>query len=146
MKRLTERIIYCGKPAITMGGHVYCKGDYKYYPVSRLAEYEDADENDLVIRFPHIIGSKVYQIVFEDRKNFKLKIIECTIIRYVFEEYKKVFYTKRDDDGYEFQLPLNAFGKTVFSTFDGAKIKLDIMNQWDVANISELPTRENLGL
>lgn len=67
MKRLTERIIYCGKPAITMGGHVYCKGDYKYYQVSRLAEYEDAEEEGRMIILPVPIGTTVYEIYdFDD--------------------------------------------------------------------------------
>ena len=74
------------------------------YILEKLAEYEDLDEQGLLLRLPCHIGDSIYSVI-EDG----LEIIEL--------KFSLDFYVRRKND----------FGKTVFLTQDEAEQKLKEM-------------------
>ena len=91
----------------------------------KLKEYEDAEEQGLLLRLPYPLGTEyIYFVDIKDRKVYKLdagKIeVNMTPIR------KKILYTV---DGYEFLF--EDFEKAIFLTREEAEAKLKEMEGTD---------------
>ena len=108
MERLTERDSY---------GDVYVK-QHDYVTASeKLCEYEDADEQGLLLRLPVPIGTTVYE--FEPLNRGVKKCTERTVIKYTMYDDSIWFNFA---DGY--MKDIKDFGKTVFLTREAAEQKL----------------------
>ena len=88
-------------------------------PTEKLADYEDAEEQGLLLRLPCKIGTKVYNITWWDDVQKKVVVKGKTYYRTIHKHKvsKSTFgYTDIDD-----------FGKTVFLTKSEAEQKLKEM-------------------
>lgn len=101
-----DRITYHGTPYATI--HGMTEPIYSDYPIraimNKLAEYEDAEEQGLLLRLPCPVGSKIYSVIKDG-----LSIIELKL--------SLEYYVKRKND----------FGKTVFLTKEEAEQALQNM-------------------
>lgn len=128
MERLTDKIDNtncvkgCGSNC--KYGFQYCrKEDWENCQtisdvIDKLAEYEDLEEQGLLLRLPYPLGTEyIYFVDIKDRKVYKLdaeKIeVNMTPIR------KKILYTV---DGYEFLF--EDFEKAIFLTREEAEVRL----------------------
>ena len=91
------------------------KGYIKYYGehIDKLGKYEDLEEQGLLLQTPCKIGDTVYQINENEIKEF---------IVYSFDIRPLQSFIC---DSSNHRLNFNQFGRTVFSTEDEAKIKLE---------------------
>ena len=114
MERLVEELY-------TFKGKVEdCENDYFISVQEKLKEYEDADEQGLLVRLPIPIGTTVYK--FEPSAKRKKRYIKTTIIRYeVFDD--SIWFTFANG----LRKNINDFGKTVFLTQAEAEQKLKEM-------------------
>ena len=125
MKRLTERDQYsqdCKIQAKNLDYHCVAKdkrGYVTYYGehIDKLAEYEDLEEQGLLLRLPCKVGTKVYAInriidygEVGDESTYSYSIIEREFQIYMMMEYGEL-----------------VFGKTVFLTQAEAEQKLKEM-------------------
>ena len=85
--------------------------------LSRLAEYEDAEEQGLLVRFPVPIGTTVYE--FEPLNKIDKGCTARTVIKYTVYDDSIWFNFA---DGY--MKDIKDFGKTVFLTREAAEQKL----------------------
>ena len=118
-----ERLTYRGSERMTEDGLI--RPSYSDYPtrriIERLAEYEDLEEQGLLLRFPVPIGTTVYK--FEPAKGTK-KYIKTIITRYeVFDD--SIWFTFANGLGRN----INDFGKEVFLTKAEAEQKLKEMER-----------------
>ena len=91
-------------------------------PTEKLAAYEDAEEQGLLLRFPVPIGTTVYK--FEPLAKEAKRYIKTTITRYeVFED--SIWFTFANGLGRN----IKDFGKTVFLTQAEAEQKLKEMER-----------------
>ena len=116
------RLTYRGLETMTEDGWI--KPSYSCYStrkiIERLAEYEDAEEQGLLVRVPVPIGTTVYE--FEPLNKTVKKCTKRTIIK----------YTVYDDSiwfnfAYGYMKDIKDFGKTVFLTKSEAEQKLKEM-------------------
>ena len=93
--------------------------------VEKLAEYEDAEEQGLLLRLPCKIGSTLYDIIdFVEGNNFlEIYVIDASKIE-VSKDKKGILYTI---DCTEFRE--NDFGTTVFSSMEEAEQALAKMKE-----------------
>ena len=126
MKRLTEKI---GNTNCVKGCGSNCKYGFQHCRtedwencktiddvIDKLAEYEDLEEQGLLLRLPCKIGTKVYNITWWDDVQKKVVVKGKTYYRTIHKHKvsKSTFgYTDIDD-----------FGKTVFLTKSEAEAKL----------------------
>lgn len=114
-----ERLTYRGSEKMTEDGLT----TYSDYPtrkiIERLAEYEDLEEQDLLLRLPCPIGTTVYNTTWWDDVQEKVKVDGKTFYRTV-PKHKVSKSTFSLMDIYD-------FGKTVFLTQAEAKQKLKEM-------------------
>lgn len=108
MERLTDKIRNFDGTASSPKSLVIEEGMQKGMPsaycssiVTKLADYEDAEEQGLLLRLPCKVGDTVYLVVKDG-----LQIIEL--------EFSLDFYARRKSD----------FGKTVFLTYQEAELEL----------------------
>ena len=59
---------------------------------SKLAHYEDLEEQGLLVRLPCKEGTKVYHIAFNYKTTRKEKIVETTFSLEMLEDYKKWWF------------------------------------------------------
>lgn len=134
MDRWTERFTSNGEKAIAIHDgsdfpDVCFEGEREYDVMNTLAEYEDLEEQGLLVRLPVSIGTKVYMIasMFDcvyDYDNCKAtqkwkceEDIQC-------EYERKSYYVKE----IEFtSIMKNSIGKTIFLTREEAEKKLEEM-------------------
>lgn len=134
MDRWTERFTSNGEKAIAIHDgsdfpDVCFEGEREYDVMNTLAEYEDLEEQGLLVRLPVSIGTKVYMIasMFDcvyDYDNCKAtqkwkceEDIQC-------EYERKSYYVKE----IEFtSIMKNSIGKTIFLTREEAEKKLEVM-------------------
>ena len=136
MDRLTTRIdgIAYGKSGIKRLSKDYHRGIFECTAlVERLAEYEEAEEQGLLLRLPCKAGSDVFCISsrytlcseYEERRDEcsceGCEVMECdSVEEYYIKEQKKVSY-------FWIALNLEQFGKTIFLTREEAEQKLKEM-------------------
>lgn len=103
-----DRITYHGTPYATI--HGMTDPIYSDYPIraimNKLAEYEDAEEQGLLLKLPCKVGETVYSVVEDGLQIFELK-------------FTLDFYVRRKSD----------FGKTVFLTKEEAEHTLQKMKE-----------------
>ena len=90
----------------------------------KLAEYEDLEEQGLLLRLPCKAGDTVYAIGFNNNKPI---IYESVVLRILITEKEIVFNVKVDEFEINSQLKQSMFGKTVFLTKAEAEQKLKEM-------------------
>ena len=116
-----ERLTYKGSERITEDGLI--RPSYSDYPtrriIERLAEYEDLEEQGLLLRLPCPIGTTVYNTTWWDDATEKMKVDEKTF-------YRTVHKHKVSKSTFSL-LDIYDFGKTVFLTKAEAKQKLKEM-------------------
>ena len=129
MERLTEKI---GNTNCVKGCGSNCKYGFQHCRtedwencktiddvIDRLAEYEDLEEQGLLLRLPCKIGTKVYNITWWDDVQEKVVVKGKTYYRTVHKhKITKLPFTYYDIDN---------FGKTVFLTKSEAEQKLKEM-------------------
>jgi len=89
--------------------------DFKDLLINRLGEYEDAEENGLLVRLPLKKGSKVYSV----KEEYTVTEISC------FDDFELKFIAKNDYSAIRFNV--KEIGKTVFLTKAEAEEKLKEM-------------------
>lgn len=87
----------------------------------KLAEYEDLEEQGLLLRLPCKVGDTVYAIGFNNNKPI---IYESVVLNILITEKEIVFNVKVDEFEVNSQLKQSMFGKTVFLTQAEAEQKL----------------------
>lgn len=129
MERLTNRIII---PKEERELVVFTQGEYiDTIPAEmthedirkvlrRLAEYEEAEEQGLLLRLPVPIGTTVYE--FEPLNRGIKKCIERTVIKYTMYD-DSIWFNFADG----FMKNIKDFGETVFLTKEEAEQKLKEM-------------------
>ena len=115
-----ERLTYRGLERMTEDGLI--RPSYSNYPtrriIERLAEYEDLEEQGLLLRLPCKVGDTVWRIFLSD--NY---IMPCNVEEFVYSDSlyiivrEELFNTRRG-------LNINEIGKTVFLTKAEAEKKL----------------------
>ena len=100
-------------------------GDCKHLKaiVEKLAAYEDAEEQGLLLKLPCKVGDTVYAIGF----NNKPVVYESVVLNILIAEKEIIFNVKVDEFGINSQLKQSMFGKTVFLTKVEAEQKLKEM-------------------
>lgn len=104
----------------------YSDTDEGYLCAERLKEYEDFEEQGLLLKLPCKVGDTVYLhvIVGVDRDKRKpiLKVIEGKIIKYTIDAVTLCFFVEEKDCcKIRNELPISAFGETVFLTKEEAE-------------------------
>lgn len=126
MERLTEKIseyIQCNNNECRLG---YCDRECEHYKrmVNKLAEYEDAEEQGLLLRFPCKVGDTVWY-VDDDDDNYPLEFL---ITKIEVEEHKYLRYHAIEKDNYEkIGFIKESIGKTIFLTREKAEKALEQM-------------------
>ena len=120
---MMERLTYRGSERITEDGLI--RPSYSDYPtrriIERLAEYEDLDEQGLLLRLPVPIGTTVYK--FEPLAKGTERYIKTTVTRYeIFGD--SIWFTFANGLGRN----VEDFGEYVFLTKEEAEQKLKEMN------------------
>ena len=139
MDRWTERFNSDGEKTIAIHDgsdfpDVYFEGEKEYDVMDALAEYEDSEEQGLLVRLPCKVGDIVWKLCLCDDGNYKIfPMIVKTI-----SEYGAIRQVKKDmtiwniyaESDYTYMYKSFAdFGKTVFSTKEEAEKKLEEMKK-----------------
>ena len=91
---------------------------------NKLAEYEDLEEQGLLLRLPCKVGDTVYAIGFNNNKPI---IYESVVLRILITEKEIVFNVKVAEFEINSQLKQSMFGRTVFLTKAETEQKLKEM-------------------
>lgn len=91
--------------------------------VEKLADYEVAEENGLLIRLPCKIGDRVYRVLCSN-DNFKCYVFEVEVYEIVFYGHG-MFFRCIDAPGFS----IRDFGKSVFATKAEAEAILQAVEQ-----------------
>lgn len=135
MDRWTERFNSDGAKAIAIHDgsdfpDVYFEGEKEYDAMNAFADYEDLEEQGLIVRLPCKVGDIVWELCLCDDGNYK---IFPMIVKTV-SEYGALRQVKKDitiwniyaESDYTYMYKNFAdFGKTVFSTKEEAEKKLE---------------------
>lgn len=102
--------------------------------VEKLAEYEDLEEQGMLLRLPCKVGDTVYQhmIVGVDMARHKpiYEISKATVFKFSLDLFTLCFWTQTvGREKQQNELPLSAFGKSVFLTKEQAKKALKEMEE-----------------
>jgi hypothetical protein len=132
MERLTERKRNFNGTAMSKKSMIDREGypavsDYASKVLTKLADYEDAEEQGLLLRLPCKVGDKVYQI----SENF---IEQCTVETIFLGNYRdrngnwcnmaEIYYDRYDCPYVSTEMYFTDIGETVFLTKKEAKAKL----------------------
>ena len=125
MERLTEKIseyIQCNNNECRLG---YCDRECEHYKcmVNKLAEYEDAEEQGLLLRLPCKVGNTAWYID-DDDDDYPIEIVITTI------EIKKdyiLYHAEERYNGGTLAIIEEEFGKTIFLTKEEAEQALEQM-------------------
>lgn len=86
MKRLTHRYMdgtaWVSLNLVSKMGEYECVG----LPITKLATYEDAEEQGLLLRLPCKVGDTIYEVSYENRKYI---ICEHIVNQFVYMAYRK---------------------------------------------------------
>lgn len=115
---------YCKKGCHEEGGCT--KGCHILKIYRKLAEYEDMEEQGKLLRLPCKVGDTVYQhmIVGVDMSIHKpiYEIAEAIVFKFSLDSFTLCFWTQTIEKGkQQNELPLSAFGKSVFLTREEAE-------------------------
>ena len=125
MERLTKRYIdeYDGRESIGLKTdksypEVYFKGEMEYQALDKLADYEDLEEQGLLVRLPCKVGDSLYCIIEGTVKKLKACsfIISGSGIIDIDLEYEDAFCCIRY---------IRRFSENVFLTHEEAEKKLE---------------------
>ena len=117
MERLTSR----DKEIPTLSNNA----EYWLQAYFKLKDYEDLEEQGLLLKLPCKVGDTVYAIGF----NNKPVVYESVVLSILITGKEIVFNVKVDEFEINSQLKQSMFGKTVFLTQDEAEEKLKGMKQ-----------------
>lgn len=120
MERLTERMENApdGESNVWVKNHDYIKASEK------LAEYEDLEDQGLLVRLPCKVGDDLYCIVNGEVKKLKVHSFGVPDFEITDIEFKYV-------DGFKIVRFVGELGKTVFITREEAEKELDEMKAND---------------
>lgn len=128
MKRLTDRRndqndrrLSCLNRCYNAGDCINC--DSFENAVDRLADYEDAEEQGLLVRLPCKVGDTVWVVV----KGVRVKeVVECVVNEISIDGHGSFAVLRRKSTpGVRWQAYyIECFGKTVFLTFEEAEAAL----------------------
>ena len=128
MKRLTHRYMdgtaWVSLNLVSKMGEHECVG----LPITKLAKYEDAEEQGLLLRLPCKVGDKI----FLDFAGFRKDIDEFTVKDFhldCFENGETILFCdyESNDSTLSGQIDVMEFGKSVFLTREEAEAKLKEM-------------------
>lgn len=108
---------------------------FKMTMVERLAEYEDAEENGLLLRLPFEVGAEIYVLT----KTFNVMRNKCfyaigkfKVDRYIYNSLKNfviVCFNKYGSDVVERHFFKTEIGKTIFKTYSEAEAALQKLQE-----------------
>lgn len=120
MERLTVKWadkVYDTFDPVDVVDNGYSKANYNKI-LTRLGEYEDLEEQGLLLRLPYPLGTEyIYFVDIKDRKVYKLDAEKIEVNMTPIS--KKILYTV---DGYEFLF--EDFEKAIFLTREEAEVRL----------------------
>lgn len=129
MERLTENFLGCYQ--IKGCGNFTCEETCNnvlnccFCPISeainKLAEYENLEEQGLLLRLPCKVGDTVYAIGFNNNRPL---VYESVVLSILITEKEIDFNVKIDEFEINSRLKQSMFGKTVFLTKAEAEAKL----------------------
>ena len=127
MKRLTQKnyLINGESEAYVYGGIEYYGDSYGGEVIDKLAEYEDAEEQGLLLRFPCKVGDMLYHISSYYNVVIPVRLNDIIVSFAGIDNYPKQYNCCSFDecsDVYEdFEFDNSDFGKTVFLTEEEAE-------------------------
>ena len=120
MERLTVKWadkVYDTFDPVDVVDNEYSKANYNKI-LTRLGEYDDLEEQGLLLRLPYPLGTEyIYFVDIKDRKVYKLDAEKIEVNMTPIS--KKILYTV---DGYEFLF--EDFEKAIFLTREEAEVRL----------------------
>lgn len=120
MERLTVKWadkVYDTFDPVDIVDNEYSKANYNKI-LTKLGEYEDLEEQGLLLRLPYPLGTEyIYFVDIKDRKVYKLDAEKIEVNMTPIS--KKILYTV---DGYEFLF--EDFEKAIFLTREEAEVRL----------------------
>lgn len=130
MERLTERydVAPNGESDVWVKQHDYISAARK------LAEYEDLEEQGLLVRLPCKVGDMVWDNDFGYPESYKIKAFSYGYCDSYVEpdigiEDEIIFYYENSDGSITGAFPTSEIGKTVFLTREEAEKKLEEMKK-----------------
>ena len=128
MERLTERydITPDGESDVYVKNHDYIKASEK------LAEYEDLEEQGLLVRLPVEIGDMIWDNDFGHPVSYEIKAFSYGFCDSYVEpniEDEIIFYYENYNGSITGAFPMSEIGKTVFLTHEEAEKKLEEMKK-----------------
>lgn len=126
MERLTEKIseyIQCNNNECRLS---YCDRECEHYKrmVNKLAEYEDAEEQGLLLRLPCRMGDTLYQPIYSNIYDYKVTGLYFDIVR---NKWMLEVSYEINDEWYKTTCNFESIGKTVFLTKEEAEQALEQM-------------------
>lgn len=132
MERLTERMENApdGESNVWVKNHDYIKASEK------LAEYEDLEEQGLLVRLPCKVGDMVWDNDFGYPESYEIKAFSYGYCDSYVEpgvgiEDEIIFYYENSIGSITGAFPMSEIGKTVFLTREEAEKKLEEMKKND---------------
>jgi hypothetical protein len=97
--------------------------------VIKYRQWEEAEEQGLLLKLPCKVGDTVYQHMItgldEDKKPI-YKVFEARVFKYILDSMNLCFWTEtKDRYQYQNEMPITAFGETVFATKEEAEAALE---------------------
>lgn len=143
MERLTERYIPNDEKKGITGIKVFesenkiplvkvLSGEYLYPAIEKLAEYEDLEEQGLLVRLPCKVGDTVWDNDFGYPEPYEIKAFSYGYCDSYVEpdiEDEIIFYYENSIGSVTGAFPMSELGKTVFLTREEAKKKLEEMKK-----------------
>lgn len=121
MERLTRRSPNGTGVYATPSGEPVKWESNRHNVLQKLADYEDLEEQDRLIKLPCKVGDTVYAIGFNNNKSI---IYESVVLSILITEKEIAFNVKVDEFEINSQLKQSMFDKTVFLTKSEAEAKL----------------------
>lgn len=101
--------------------------------LTKLADYEDLEEQGLLVRLPCKVGDMVWDNDFGYPESYKIKAFSYGYCDDYVEpdiEDEIIFYYENYTGSITGAFPMSEIGKTVFLTREEAKKKLEEMKKW----------------
>lgn len=106
---------------------------YEGKAIDKLGKYEDAEEQGLLLKLPCKVGDTVYQNMItglDEDKKLIYKVFEARVFKYTLDSMNLCFWTEtKDRYQYRNEMPISAFGETVFVTKEEAEQALAKMKE-----------------
>ena len=139
MERWTERFTSDGEKAIAIHDgsdfpDACFEGERKYDVMNALADYEDLEEQGLLVRLPVKIGDMIWDNDFGHPVSYEIKAFSYGFCDSYVEpniEDEIIFYYENYNGSITGAFPMSEIGKTVFLTREEAEKKLKEMKKND---------------